>query len=503
MTIEQAVQTALVYREAGRHGEAESIFKQLVDSLSDDPVSIRNMAFSVARQGNRFDALTILKAAIAAPKKYRLHFLDYAQMALSAGQTKQAEHVLRQLILIGSSGPDVETLLEQVMAASMSKSSELSAARTDLMAKQLDEFRIKLRALFIANPLDPEVLFLSAEHDFLNGDLSNARLQIDRIFLLDPGFERADDLKQRILAFESKFHSDSYVAGCLGHRIEHMDFPRNVQIETVGRCNANCTFCPHEELDRKFDSMESNVYDKMIKDLSIIPATNPLNIFFNVVNEPFMDKKLFDRIELVNTLIPHAKINIYTNMNVRPRRFIERLRQIRNLQAFNVSFNAANEKDYLATMRIDFKRTVSNLKLLFTENRNSRIFPAPICLSRIASSDENDTIFIGQCKEVFSEFEYGVDYYASCRYRANWLGSTDDIQTRIPYSMPCGQWFNISVLCNGVVPHCCMDAKGEFPFGNIKEDNILDIYNNPHFRNLRTSVTSREQTFPCKTCGLM
>ena len=502
ISIEQVIQTAHSYHEAGMYKVAESLYQQIITTHANDPISVRNSAFYLARKGNRSAALQFLKMAMAAPTKYRIHFLDYAEIALSVGQTKQAEHVLRQLISIESSGPDVESLLERVLTTSLSKESQLTAAKADWAQGKLSDFRVKLSALFANSPLDPEILLLSAEHDFLTRNISIARQQIDRILQIEPDYEKAHELKKRVDEFAIGCYSDSYLAGCLSHRISHMDFPSTVNIETVGRCNANCTFCPHELLDRKLDVMADHVYEKIIKELSVIPPTSPLQLMFNVVNEPFMDRKIFQRFGLANQLIPHASINLNTNMNVRPPRFIENLRKVRNLEIFNVSFNAANEEDYIATMRIDFKRTVSNLKLLFKENRQSRFLFGPVCLSRIGSSDHRDYVFVEQCKELFSEFEYGLDYYAECRYRTNWLGSTDDIQTRIPYSMPCRQWFNISVLCTGVVAHCCMDSKGEFSFGSVKEKNILDIYNSPHFRHLRQSVTSREHVFPCNTCGL-
>ena len=69
--------------------------------------------------------------------------------------------------------------------------------------------------------------------------------------------------------------------------------------------------------------------------------------------------------------------------------------------------------------------------------------------------------------------------------------------------MPCNQWFDISIFCNGVVPHCCMDAKGDFPFGDVNKQSLLEIYNNPQFRNLRQNVISRDVIYPCNSCALM
>jgi hypothetical protein len=227
-----------------------------------------------------------------------------------------------------------------------------------------------------------------------------------------------------------------------------------------------------------------------------------VNFFLNVVNEPFMDKKMFERIAFLNDAIPHATIGIYTNMGVLQPGFFDGMKRVRQLTAFNVSFYAANKEEYEAAMRISFDRTVSNIRRVLAENRKHRFFTFPITLSRIMSGDENDPRFESECRNLFQEFDYGREYFAVYRRRADWLRQSPGTQTGIPYLEPCNQWFNISVLCNGVVPHCCMDAKGEFAVGDANCQSLLDIYNSPRFRTYREVVPARETVYPCNTCGL-
>jgi len=376
-------------------------------------------------------------------------------------------------------------------------------ARQALDAGNHAEAQAIANKILSAAPMDPAAYLLVAQADLSVGRFAVARPLVNRALALAPGFEPARNLNNQLDKIAARFATDEYQSSYLVLRSRHLEYPRNIQLETSGRCNAKCTFCPHEQLDRKSQVMSDALYEKIIREASAIPAGSAVKFILNVVNEPFMDQKIFERIALLNREIPHATIGIYTNLNVMPPRFFEKLKEVRRLTYFNISFNAANKAEYEETMRIDFNRTVSNIRKLLTENRTQGYFASPVALSRISSLDERDARFVEECTQVFSGFEYGRDFILECKSRANWLGQNSSSQTSIPFLEPCNQWLNISVLCNGIVPHCCMDARGDFPFGNANEQSILEIYNSPRFRNYRRTVAARETTYPCNTCALV
>jgi MoaA/NifB/PqqE/SkfB family radical SAM enzyme len=370
-----------------------------------------------------------------------------------------------------------------------------------LQAGDLKTGQLLARRLMAALPEDPEALLLAAQSDILAGRPGLARVLLDRAIGLAPELASLRAQKATLDRQDARMALDPYVQQYLLTRAVHMDYPRNIQLETVGRCNANCTFCPHEALDRKFDEMSDALFDKIIADLAAIPPEHPLNFLLNGVNEPFMDKKIFARMRRINETIPHAMLGLYSNMNVMPRDFFERIREIRRLDYLNVSFNAANAAEYEASMRIDFNRTVTNIRRFLGENRRQRIIGGPIVLSRIMSLDEGDERFRRECPALFPEFEPGVDFIVAVKNRASWLGQLDSGQP-VPSLLPCKQWLSITVQCDGTVPHCCMDATGKFAFGNVKDRSLLEIYNSPQFRNMRENVLSRSAVYPCNTCAL-
>jgi hypothetical protein len=198
---------------------------------------------------------------------------------------------------------------------------------------------------------------------------------------------------QHVIDAQGQAKSSQYYLSYFIERSRYKDSPRNISIETVGRCNAKCDFFPNPVLDRRQTVMSDALFQKVIDDLSQIPHSHPLNIFPNLVNEPFMDRNFCDRIELLNSRLPRATLHIFTNFNVVHRDLFSRLQTLRNIRAFNVSLNAGNKAEYERVMAINFDRTVKNLRALMELNRHQRIFHG---------------------------FERGVDFVAKVKNRTDW-----------------------------------------------------------------------------------
>lgn len=248
--------------------------------------------------------------------------------------------------------------------------------------------------------------------------------------------------------------------------------------------------------------MSDDLFDKIIAEASQFPADQFDGFSMHAVNEPFMDRKIFDRLATINKLVPHAQIALTTNMNVMPQRFFERIRKIRGISDWNISFNAANKLEYEQAMQIDFERTVSNIRRLLAENRTSPFVKGPILLTRVGTGDGRDNQFADQCQALFGNFIRGMDFEPKVLGKANWLGDIKDSPDRYLHSYPCYQWMSLTVHCNGVVPHCCVDARQQFPFGDVRKQSLLEIYNSPYWKNLRENVSCRNAVYPCNTCNL-
>ncbi len=55
------------------------------------------------------------------------------------------------------------------------------------------------------------------------------------------------------------------------------EIPRIVSVETTNRCNAKCDFCPNSSLSRNRQTMEQDLFEKIIDDCTQfqLPAIEP------------------------------------------------------------------------------------------------------------------------------------------------------------------------------------------------------------------------------------
>ena len=86
-----------------------------------------------------------------------------------------------------------------------------------------------------------------------------------------------------------------------------------------------------------------------------------------------------------------------------------------------------------------------------------------------------------------------------CIKKDGWLGYVKPDSPEIP-ATPCVRWWELSIMANGIVSLCCMDGEGKFSIGDVKENSMLEIYNQPEYRERREKLLSRKNIYPCNTC---
>jgi hypothetical protein len=274
-----------------------------------------------------------------------------------------------------------------------------------------------------------------------------------------------------------------------------VDYPAIVSLETLASCNAACSFCPYPSLERKGTRMPDALIAKVINDLADIPD----DVFFQFapykVSEPFLENRLFDILELANNKLPNASISIITNGSPLTEKKVLQLGRVRNLTYVNVSMNFDNPEEYEAVMRLPFARTVERVEMLHRMHAEG-VIRCPVRLTRVATNRNDDLSFIHWVRANFPRFKPEV------APRHDWIGAIDTPEgaDAVP-DAPCHRWFDMSITATGVVAMCCMDGSAQYPKGDVNTSHVLEIYNQPWLRELRTSLVSRRQTrSPCNGC---
>ena len=261
-----------------------------------------------------------------------------------------------------------------------------------------------------------------------------------------------------------------------------LDQPAEVSLETISLCNAACTFCPYPTLERKGEKMCDDLIDKVIDDMTELPDP----FFFSPfkVNEPLLDKRLFDICQKVLDKT-HATLRIFTNGAPLTQKKIDQIADLERVLHLWVSLNSHEKVEYEALMGIPFYRTAARL-----DNLHEQDFPHPVVLSAVGHPNE---AFRAYCFDRWPRFQ------SVTIPRNSWLGYTQADIDVVP-AMPCVRWFELSIISSGVASLCCMDSEGKFPIGDVRKQTLLEIYNDPNWRERREKLLSRREVPICKTC---
>lgn len=229
--------------------------------------------------------------------------------------------------------------------------------------------------------------------------------------------------------------------------------------------------------------MDDSLIDRLIDEMSEFEQP----FFFSPfkVNEPLLDKRLraiCQRMERETI----ATIRLFTNGAALTQANIDWIAELRNVGHLWVSLNSVDPDEYEALMSMPFERTAKRL-----DNLHNQEFPHPVMLSCVGYPNET---FRRYCWERWPNFQ------SFAIQRSDWLGYTHSQIDDVP-DMPCGRWFELSIMADGRVSLCCMDGTGKYAIGDLNEQTLLDVYNDPSWRGYREQWMSRKTARdPCSSC---
>ena len=269
----------------------------------------------------------------------------------------------------------------------------------------------------------------------------------------------------------------------------YLECPLAVNIETLALCNAACNFCQYVEIDRIGDRMPDSLVNKIIDELAEIPSDLPFTITLAGVSEPLLDNRIYDHIEKINEKIPHAYVAMNTNGAPLTEKNLDRLCKLK-IAWMGISVNDYRKKEYEESMKIPYDRTIAVLNRL-QEDRHSGKIPFNVGVTRAGDGSIHDLRFIEWTQKKFPDLSRNFSPQFS------WVG---DAPTTLAPPIGCTHWFDITVRSTGQVAFCCIDGHIQAPRGDLKHQHILEVYNSPDYRALRTAKKIRSEVDYCKSC---
>lgn len=273
----------------------------------------------------------------------------------------------------------------------------------------------------------------------------------------------------------------------------------NIIIETTNLCNAQCIMCPHTTMKRSKEIMTENTFNIIIDKLTQ-ENINPQVFILNGFGEPLTDPTIFSRIQKIKTAFPDSKIKLYSNLNLANKKTIQRLINSQ-LDEINVSLNGYNAKNYQEVMKLDYKKTIKNLKTLINiKNKINSKLKIRISMTLVKQNEKTVKKFIKKWSSLVDSVSVNKvhDYNGSVKNITNKFKINFNKKT-----FPCRYlWDTITFDVNGEVILCCLDYESQYKFGNIKSQSIKSIFYSPKFNLIRKqhlNLNSKEIKI-CRQC---
>ena len=276
------------------------------------------------------------------------------------------------------------------------------------------------------------------------------------------------------------------------HTALDLEKPRLVSIETTNRCNAHCSFCPNNALARERLTMDQALFEKIIEDCQQfpLPAIEP---FLN--GDPFMDPDIVGRMFYIRERLPKTKLRLYTNGSLMTSTKLDQMEGL-GIDHLFISLNTLNPDDYRRILRLNLENTKTNIEALATRaTRRGIARQVTVRMTRFdhTTLQEQDD-FLAYCKKLnVNPMIVGLFNYKG------------DIPSNYPVPpYPCEHITRLDILSSGRVTLCCLDQEGEYSWGDIRESNVLDVFNGAKARYYKTRHRSglRKKTPPCGQCNL-
>ncbi len=261
-------------------------------------------------------------------------------------------------------------------------------------------------------------------------------------------------------------------------------FPRTVQIQTQTGCNAACIFCPYSTTvdSQPKGSMAPELFEQIIDEI----ASHGLRrISPYLMNEPFLDKTIIDKLRTIKKKIPNARLVLTTNGSRLTAEKVDKLLEVDALHALYISFQGVEKEGYEATMRgsLVFEKTTANVEHLIEK-------------WKAAGGRDRFKIVVTMVATNKIDPEKAVAHWKSLGVESKWTplenrGGNIAIASGLAREgmkrfADCTRLFKQAyIMFNGDMVLCCTDYTRKVVLGNITGSSIEEVWNSPKALKIR------------------
>lgn len=269
-------------------------------------------------------------------------------------------------------------------------------------------------------------------------------------------------------------------------------FPRTLQIQTFTGCNADCIFCPYGVT---YDSqprgkMSPELFKRIIDEAA---GYRVRRISPYLMNEPLMDRDLFDKVRYINATIPDCKVVVTSNGHFLTPSVVDRILEMGGgIHELYVSFQGVDKESYERTMRgnMNFERTLANVDYFLSAQRSRGLERPKLWITMVDTNiiDARSAVAYWRSRGVAAK-------YTTLENRGGNIRDAESISRTgaMSYYTTCTRLFKQAyILFNGDLVLCCVDYSREQVLGNIARSSIREVWNGPVATQIRRRYLDRE-----------
>jgi MoaA/NifB/PqqE/SkfB family radical SAM enzyme len=292
--------------------------------------------------------------------------------------------------------------------------------------------------------------------------------------------------------------------------MKQLDFPNNIQIETTSRCNAKCEFCPYPatSLTQPQGAMDDDLFESIVEQISYHPV-HLIQPFLN--NDPLMDRRILQRLELIVRKNPKARVMVTTNGFLLRDEIARGLVEL-NLDTIHISSNGLTPEVYRETMGIDAFTVIRNVNNLWDRIRKANSATKLVVTAILLKANKHE---ITHMRDYWTS--RGVTFYLNPLNNRAGNISEQTFYQLLPFSKKANDSqlfsYNMSgcpalysymgILWNGDLITCCMDWRRSNVLGNAREDSLYNLWHGGHYRKFRdlSDAGRLDEMDLCRQCG--
>lgn len=273
-------------------------------------------------------------------------------------------------------------------------------------------------------------------------------------------------------------------------------FPRHIDIELTNHCQFDCVMCPHSQMSRSLGYMSFDTVKKIADEAK----GKTITAYLHLHGEPLLHPDVIRIIERVK------KANIWTSLSTNCLMLSEEM-SIRLFEAgldeIVLALDSLDEKTYKTIRQnSNYQLVLGNVLRCIIARKENKWAKTKLHVQIIDMKETANEI--ERFKGVFTPLLEGIGYVGVKGY-TTYAGS---VPNKAPNYVP--SWrgtcrmpnYSTTIYWNGDVVICCQDWDRFTKVGNIHENSIQEIWDNPQYERYRFLIKKKayKQISLCARC---